>query len=85
MDWKIIIAEIQRHGQMTQAQIATVVDCGQATVSDLANGSTKQPSYSLGDSLLKLLEKVTPPHQEAATETGAGVDAQATESKEGRA
>ena len=66
MDWKNIIAEIQRHGQMTQAQIAAAVDCGQATISDLASGSTKQPSYSLGAALLKVLEKVTTTHQEAA-------------------
>lgn len=57
MDWKNIIAEIQRHGQMTQSQIAAEVECGQATISDLANGGTKQPSYSLGAALLKVLDR----------------------------
>ena len=65
MDWKNIIAEIERHGQMTQSQIATAVDCGQATISDLVNGSTKQPSYSLGAALLQMLERLKTP--EAAT------------------
>lgn len=77
MDWKYIIAEIQRRGELTQAQIAKTVECGQATISDLANGSTKQPNYSLGAALLKLLEqmKSTPPPAtpaQAATETVAG-------------
>lgn len=77
MDWKNIIAEIQRHGELTQAQIAKTVDCGQATISDLANGSTKQPNYSLGAALLRVLEQVklaTPPanQAQAATETVAG-------------
>jgi predicted XRE-type DNA-binding protein len=77
MDWKQIIAEIQRHGQMTQAQIAAAVECGQATISDLAKGSTKQPNYALGAALLKKLEQVktAPPPAtpaQAATETVAG-------------
>ena len=58
MDWKNVIAEIQRHGQLTQTQIAAEVGCGQATISDLVNGSTKQPSYSLGADMLALLERV---------------------------
>ena len=58
MDWKNIIAEIQRHGEMTQAQIAEKVSCGQATISDLSNGATKQPNYALGVSILKVLDEV---------------------------
>ena len=58
MDWKNIIADIQRHGKLTQSQIAVKVECGQATISDLANGSTKQPSYSLGAALLQVLERL---------------------------
>lgn len=56
MDWKNTIAEIQRHGKLTQAQVAEKVGCGQATVSDLANGITKQPNYALGCALIKVLE-----------------------------
>lgn len=59
MDWKNIIAEIQRHGQLTQAQIAEKVVCGQATVSDLANGTTKQPNFLLGQNLMALHKKVS--------------------------
>lgn len=74
MDWKNIIADIQRHGQLTQVQIASMVGCAQATISDLANGSTKQPNYSLGAALIQLLEslKYAPPPAtpaQAATET----------------
>ena len=59
MDWKNVIAEIQRHGQMTQPQIAEKVGCGQATISDLVNGATKQPRWPLGDALLDLLKSVS--------------------------
>ncbi len=58
MDWKNVIADIQRHGQMTQPQIAEKVGCGQATISDLVNGATKQPRYTLGAALIDLLESV---------------------------
>ena len=58
MDWKQIIAEIQRHGQMTQPQIAEKCGCGQATISDLVNGATKQPRWPLGAALLDLLNTV---------------------------
>jgi hypothetical protein len=59
MDWKNVIADIQRHGQMTQPQIAEKVGCGQATISDLVNGSTKQPRYPLGVALVELLKHVS--------------------------
>lgn len=58
MEWKNVIAEIQRHGKMTQPQIAKRVGCGQATISDLVNGGTKQPRWPLGDALLALLRQV---------------------------
>lgn len=60
MNWKNVIAEIQRHGQMTQPQIAEKVGCSQATISDLVNGATKQPRYPLGAALLALLQVVAP-------------------------
>ena len=59
MDWKNVIADIQRHGQMTQPQIAEKVGCGQATISDLVNGATKQPRYPLGAALVELLQSVS--------------------------
>lgn len=58
MDWKNTIAEIQRHGKLTQKEIAETVGCAQATISDLANGTTKQPSYALGVSLVDLLDRL---------------------------
>ena len=71
MDWKNVIAEIQSHGKMTQPQIAEKVGCGQATISDLVNGGTKQPRWPLGDALLDLLSQVrtTAPTAPAATQT----------------
>jgi len=59
MDWKIVIADIQRHGKLTQPQIAEKCGCGQATVSDLAKGHTEQPRHSLGQALLALLDSVS--------------------------
>jgi transcriptional regulator with XRE-family HTH domain len=54
VDWKLIIAEIQRHGY-SQPQIAAACGCAQATVSDLASGVTKDPRHSLGKKLETLL------------------------------
>jgi transcriptional regulator with XRE-family HTH domain len=56
MDWKSLIAEIQRHGY-TQPQIAAVCGCGQATISDLALGNTKEPRHSLGEALRRLRDE----------------------------
>jgi transcriptional regulator with XRE-family HTH domain len=53
MDWASTIAEIQSLGY-TQPQIAKICDCGQATISDLANGKTKDPRDSLGQALRRL-------------------------------
>lgn len=60
MNWKNVIADIQRHGQMTQPQIAEKVGCGQATISDLVNGATKHPRYPLGVALINLLSSLKP-------------------------
>ncbi|MDE2022038.1 MAG: helix-turn-helix transcriptional regulator [Patescibacteria group bacterium] len=59
MDWKNIIAQIQELGGLTQPQIAAIVGCGQATVSDLANGKTREPRHSLGQALCALLERAS--------------------------
>jgi len=55
MDWQLIIADIQKRG-LSQSQIASACHCGQATVSDLSSGKTKQPSFVLGQALLALLK-----------------------------
>ena len=53
MSWKTIIAEIQKRG-LSQAQIASACKCGQATISDLAKGSTSEPRHKLGQALIVL-------------------------------
>lgn len=53
MDWQSIIADIQKRG-LSQSQIAAACHCGQATVSDLSSGKTKQPNFVLGQALLAL-------------------------------
>lgn len=60
MNWKNVIADIQRHGQMTQPQIAKAVGCSQTTVSELSIGKSKdrQPNYQLGAALIALLNSV---------------------------
>ena len=66
MNWKTIIADIQRHGELTQPQIAEKVGCSQATISDLVNGATKQPRYPLGAALIDLLDSLRQPAEKAA-------------------
>lgn len=68
MDWKQLIAEI-RAGGLSQPQIASACGCGQATISDLASGVTKDPRDSLGQALRALHAKVgvsTEPETRAA-------------------
>jgi predicted XRE-type DNA-binding protein len=55
MDWKALIAELQEY--LSQPQIAAIVGCGQSTLSDLASGASKEPRYSLGESLKALLTR----------------------------
>jgi transcriptional regulator with XRE-family HTH domain len=56
MDWTSLIAELTQLGY-TQPEIAKQCGCGQATISDLASGKTKEPRHSLGEDLRRLLEK----------------------------
>jgi len=65
MDWKIIIAEIQEYGHLTQPQIAEKCGCGQATISELARGETKHPRYPVGAALKELWEHVKQPTEPA--------------------
>lgn len=53
MQWKDYIAAIAAHG-LTQSQIAKEVGCGQATISDLASGKTREPRASLGMALIRI-------------------------------
>lgn len=57
MNWKLLIADLKAAG-WTQPQIAAACGCGQATISELANGTTKDPRDSLGQALRALAAKV---------------------------
>ncbi|CAM8658280.1 hypothetical protein MCEMIEM13_01503 [Comamonadaceae bacterium] len=71
MNWKQVIADIQREHKLTQGRIAAEVGCGQVTISELASGKTEQPRYNLGAALLDLLKsgpKMAASAAQAATE-----------------
>jgi transcriptional regulator with XRE-family HTH domain len=53
MQWKDYIAAIAEKG-VSQSQLAKKAGCGQATISDLASGKTREPRHSLGLALLKV-------------------------------
>lgn len=53
MDFKNIIADLVCGG-MTQKEIASFCECGQSTISEIANGEIKNPSYRIGIALTKL-------------------------------
>lgn len=53
MQWKDYIAAIAAKG-ITQSQMAAEAGCGQATISDLASGKSKEPRASLGMALMKI-------------------------------
>ena len=53
MQWKDYIAAIAEKGA-SQGQIAKQAGCGQATISDLASGKTREPRHSLGEVLLRV-------------------------------
>lgn len=53
MDWKQLLKELDEAG-MTQTQIAETCGTSQATVSDLARGVTKNPSFSIGAAVVEL-------------------------------
>lgn len=58
MDWEQLIAELVAR-RMSQTQIAAACGCGQATIADLANGKTKEPRHSLGETLRALHASTT--------------------------
>ncbi len=58
MDWKTLMAGLRKRG-WTQAKLAEWlesqgVECGQATLSDLARGASVDPKFKLGDALRQL-------------------------------
>lgn len=53
MDWKKLLSDLQAAGY-TQTRIAERCEVSQSTVSDLARGATKQPSFDFGSRLLAL-------------------------------
>jgi transcriptional regulator with XRE-family HTH domain len=72
MDWKALIDELTKAG-LTQAQIAD--ECGvksQSTVSDLARGATKSPTYDFGKRLIEL-------HRERVKESPTARDRRSSE------
>lgn len=56
MEWKDYLAKLAAKG-VSQSQIAREVGCGQATISDLALGKTREPRTSLGMALLRIGER----------------------------
>lgn len=74
MQWKDYITAIFEKG-VSQSQLASLVGCGQATISDLASGKTREPRHSLGVAILRVGEgfgvkapKGVTPSAPAATE-----------------
>lgn len=53
MQWKDYLAELAAKG-VSQSQIARETGCGQATISDLALGKTREPRTSLGMALMRI-------------------------------
>lgn len=53
MFWKNLIADL-RAKDLSQADIAALALCGQATISDLAKGETGDPRHALGQRLIAL-------------------------------
>lgn len=58
MDWKQIIADLIAEG-WTQKSIADACGVKQPSISDLARGITKRPSFDLCDPLKALHKEVT--------------------------
>lgn len=65
MDWKPVIAQVRAKQGLTQPQLAKLVGCSQACISDLVRGRVKEPRYSLGMRLLELANSDAVPHHPA--------------------
>jgi len=66
MNWKLLIAEIQELGDLTQAEIGEKCGTAQSTISSLVNREGGQPSFSLGEKLKALHKRVSKRKQKAA-------------------
>ena len=64
MNWPELIKQLQARG-LTQVELARRCGVAQSTVSDLAGGRTKSPSFELGAALVKLSQEA-PPKQAAS-------------------
>lgn len=53
MDWTRLIADLTA-AKLTQARAAELCGVAQSTISDLARGSSKSPSWELGQKLVAL-------------------------------
>lgn len=53
MDWKTLLKELDDAG-FTQTRIAAHCGVAQSTVSDLARGASKEPSFAFGAKLVEL-------------------------------
>lgn len=60
MDWKQVLTRLTDEG-LTQTQIAERCGVAQSTISGLARGATKSPTYELGTQLLAILEGLSGP------------------------
>ena len=65
IDWPEIIDALKAKG-VTQPDLALACGCGQATISDIRRGNTKDPRTSLGLSLLALAQQHGIPHAAAS-------------------
>lgn len=67
MNWAELIADLKRAG-CTQLVIAQECGVAQSTISDLARGASKEPSFGLGTKLLDMRARhPVPPRPEPAT------------------
>ncbi len=57
MPWIELIARLTSSG-LTQTKIAETCDVSQSTISDLARGATKSPTYALGEKLKRMAESL---------------------------
>ena len=57
MNFQTLIAELTKNGSTTQTAIAAECGCAVSTITDLATGVTKKPSFDLGTKLTELHKK----------------------------
>ena len=65
MNWQKLIYDIQAAGH-SQGWIASELGIKQPSVSDIANGNTKNPTWAVGDKLVKLHRRVMRANAKAA-------------------